>query len=308
MELRMCARSARLLVFGMSILVLGILPVIASTPLKPLNGKPVTVQLKSKQHLYHFVTKTEPVKLEVAGPVKIEVLTRLAIPASATGKIAYAIVVSEGGKQIKQYKTTTEVSDVTFVDDPSGVGKSRKCSLEIPEGEHTFVFALESEIADHCALRFALSGKNNLARALHGKSVRVEPLSYDRVVTAVVAEKLITYYVATKEKPIQLRVIGPTDVVVDARLNFDAKMIGKQSYTIAVVEGAKTLLTAPLTSTKSVGAFYKDWKEVVPGKINLLRLGVPAGEHLYQFVLKEGLASSVSLKFSIPEKAVTNIR
>ncbi len=300
--------TKRLFALIAAALLFGAQPSHASMPLKPLNGKPVTVQLKSKQHLYHVVTKAEPIKLEVNGPVKLDVLTRLAMSPAAKGNVAYAIVITENGKQVKKYKTTTALSAVTFLEDPSGVGKGRKCGLVVPEGEHTYTFALESDEADHCALRFTVSGKGNLARAMKGKSVRLEPLSYDRVATALVAEKLITYYVASREKPIQLRVYGPTDVAVDVRLNFDAKMVGKQSYTLTVAEGSKTLLTAPLVATKSVGASYQDWKEVVPGKINRIRLVVPDGEHIYQIALKEGQARSASLKFSIPEKSVSNTR
>jgi hypothetical protein len=279
-----------------------------STPLKPLNGKTVSVRIGQKEHIWHFVTRKEPVKLEISGPVKIEILTRLALPKPATGKYSYAIAASEEGTQLKEYHTTSESSDASFIDDPAVPAKSRKWSLNVPDGEHTITFTLAADLAEKCALRFMHSGKNNLAKAMHGRSVRIEPLSFGRVATAVVGEKLITYYVATRENPVQLHVIGPTDIVVDARLNFDAKMLGKQTYTLNIAEGSKTLLTAPLKTTKSVGAYYQDWKEVVPGKINILRLNVPEGDHTYQLSLSDGVAQSVSLKFSIPERDVANTK
>ncbi len=278
----------------------------ASTPLKPMNGKAVKLHIGAKEHIYHVVTKAEPVNLNVTGPATIDLITRLLLPKGASGASDYTIVGSEHGKVFKTYKTSAGPSDATIEDDESIPGKSRKCTVNVPEGDHTLTFALNAENADRCALRFMLSGQKNLAEALHGKSVRIEPLSFDRVATTVVSEKLITYYVSSKAKAVQLHVIGPTDVVVDARLNFDPAMVGKQTYTLNVVEGSKTLLAAPLTSTRAAGAYYQDWKEVVPGKLNRIRLTVPPGEHAYTFTLGDCLAKSVSLKFSLPEKAIQN--
>ncbi len=298
-------RTVRMLTLALAV-VLAAGHAFASIPLKPLNGKKITINIGTKQHIYHLVTKAEPLNLEVAGPAKIDLVTRLLLPKGASGAYDYTIVATDQGKIVKTYKTSAGPSDATIENDDAVPGKSRKCTVNVPEGDHTLNFTLNAEKADRCALRFMLSGKENLQTALHGKSVRIEPLSYDRVAATVVAEKLITYYVSSKTKPVQLHVIGPTDVVVDARLNFDPSMVGKQTYVLNVIEGSKTLFAAPLKSTRAVSAYYQDWKEVVPGKLNRIRLTVPGGDHTYTFSLGDCLATSVSLKFSLPEKAVQN--
>ena len=275
-------------------------------PLKPLNGKTIALAIAGKEKKYHLATAAEPLDLRVDGPTRLEIVTRLALPRGENDKVQYAVVVTEGGKGVKTYKTSSEKADVAFEGVEAIPAKSRKFSLQVPEGEHTYRFAIEARKGSGCAFRFLISDKHNILQALKGRAVRLEPSSYDRVATAVVAEKLIPYYVCSRQKGVQLRVIGPTKVAVDLRLNFDASMQGKQKYSITVLEGARTVVTTPYTSTRSVGASYQDWKEVVPGKLNNLIFTVPEGEHVYKFSLDEGLAQSVSMKFSIPEKDVTN--
>ena len=83
-------------------------------------------------------------------------------------------------------------------------------------------------------------------------------------------------------------------------------MKGDQKYSVSIHESDQTILLKPLATTKSVGIEYQEWKEVVPGKINEFYLEAPKGEHVYKFNLKQTLARSVSLKFSIPKKDLSN--
>lgn len=275
-----------------------------AVPVIPVHGKSISVFVGGKEKKYYILTKSGPFKIEVDGPAKVEILTRLSLPRDDKRVERYSIKVKEGSDVVKEYVTSSERSDASYADPKYVPAKSRKFTLVVPEGSHAYEFSLLDTALPEAALRLTATAERR--EKLAGKTVRLEPLSYDRVATAVVMEKLITYYVCSKEKTVQLRVVGPTQLEIAARLNYDTKMQGAQTYTLTVWEGAQKVSTRSFTTTKALGVEYQDWKEVVPGKIDVMSLAVKAGEHIYQIRLDQSDARSVSLKFSIPEKDLKN--
>lgn len=272
-----------------------------SVPLIPANGKSVTILTGGQERTYYLLTKSAPITLEVDGPGKLSVLSRLGFAPGAEGPAQYAIKVVEGKATVKRQSTQTGPSDASYKDGRLRPGKSRRFSLDIPERGHTYTVFLEADQAEEAAVRFLFSRSKGA-----GKLVSLEPLAYDRIVTAVVDEKLIAYYIASGERSVQLRVIGPTRLRVSTRLNYDAAMKGDQKYAVAVSEEGKQVALKSLATSKSVGIEYHEWKDVVPGKVNAFFLDVPKGEHRYRFALAQALAHSVALKFSIPQNDLSN--
>lgn len=276
----------------------------ASVPVIPLQARSVSVFSNGKETKYFLLTKSAPLRIQVDGPSKVEIRTRLSLPGVARQTEQYSIRVTEGMDILKEYITSTEKSKSSFADGKDTPGKARRFSISVPEGAHTYEFLLVNTNLSQAVVRF--SSKAKRSARLTGKTIRLEPLSYDRVATAVVLEKLITYYVCSDLKPVQLRVVGPTKLEIAMRLNYDAKMQGVQNYALSAWEGVKKVSRGSFKTTKALGAQYQDWKEVVPGKINIMSMTVPTGEHILKFMLEGTNAHSVSLKFSIPEKDMKN--
>lgn len=270
-------------------------------PLVPAGAKSVTLLTGGKERTYYALTKRAPVTLQVDGPGQLVVFSRLSFPGGAEATGQYTIKVLEGKNTLKVQTTQTDRSDASFKGSAMRPGKSRKFSLNVPEDTHTFTFQLEGDNAGEAALRFLFGRKKG-----SGSLVSLEPLAYDKIVTAMVEEKLIAYYVASKERSVQLRIVGPTRLRVSTRLNYDAKMKGDQKYAVTLSEGGRQIVLKSLATTKSVGIEYQEWRDVVPGKVNAFFVDVPKGEHTYRVALTEGLAHSVSLKFSIPKKDLSN--
>ena len=272
-----------------------------SIPVIPVQGKAVAVVINGAEKNYYLLPKKAPIKIEVDGPGKLSIVSRLSFPTPSVGSEKYSIRIMEGKVTVKVYSTQTEKSDAVLKTSNTFLGKSRKCSLELPDGSHTYEFYLENNPSPEVALKFFFlpaKGKRKL--------VTLEALSYDRVVTAMVNEKLIIYYVCSGNHKAQLRVVGPTRMKVSARLNYDASMKGEQKYGISIWENGKQVLLKPFTTSKALGVSYQEWKDVVPGKVNSFYYDVPKGEHAYKFQLEESLAHSVSLKFSIHQKDLDN--
>ncbi len=284
-----------------TIIVYGSATASRSIKIIPVKGKIVSVILDGNEKTYYDVSKSSPVVIEVDGPGKITVMSRLSLSKTSAGSNRYSIVVKEGDKIVKIHSTATESSPATFKDRPDAAGKLRKFRLTIPEGTHTYAFYLDSTASADAAIKFSMKMTGSAK-----KLVTLEPLSYDKVVTAVSGEKLITYYVSSKAHPVQLLVVGPTRVKITTRLNYDNRMKGSQKYTVLVSEGEQQIKMKPLSTTKAIAITYQEWKDVVPGKNASFFVDVPEGEHTYRFSFSETLASSVSLKFSIPQKDLKN--
>lgn len=273
----------------------------STIPIIPSNGKSITLIINGEEKNYYVLKKGNPLTIELDGPGKLTVLNRLCLMGKSARSEQYSIKVMEAKNILKIQTTLTDKSDASFKNSNLAPGKSRKFSFDVPEGSHTYNLFLESTGANEAAMKFMFAYKKGF-----GTLVSLEPLSYDKIVTAMVEEKLITYYVASTERGVQLRIVGPTRLRIGNRLNYDSTMKGDQKYSISIHEGDKQILLKPLGTTKSVGVFYQEWKDVVPGKVNEFYLAVPKGEHVYKFNVEQTLARSVSLKFSIPKTNLSN--
>ncbi len=267
----------------------------------PTKGESVKLLINGKGKTYFRLTKSKNITLEVDGPGKLQVLNRLVFSKQQTASEKFTVKVKERSNEVKDFSTQTEPSDVTFKDSEMRSGKNRKFSLDIPDGTHTYTFSLENTNANEAVLKFYFSASKDKR-----KLVTIEPLSYSKIVTAVAGEKLITYYLHTNEQSVKVRVVGPTKMKISTRLSYDAKMKGGQKYTLLMIEKENTILTKPLSTTKSSGVIFKELKDVTPGKANSFYVDVPAGEHTYKFKLGESLAQSIGLKFSIPQQNLRN--
>ena len=269
-----------------------------SVPVIPTNGTAVKVVVGEKERTYYRLTPKSPLRVDIDGPGKLVAQTRLLFPTGSGWTERYSIIVRENGRHLKIHTTQTERSRASIKSGET-LGRIRKTTLKIPPGTHTYEFGLEN--GESALTRFSFTAEKG-NRGL----VSLEALSYHKVVTAFVKEKLITYYVSSKDQSVQLRVIGPTRLKVTTRLNYNANMKGAQRYGLGVWEGGKQSMLKALATTKSVGMEYQEWKDVVPGKANSFYLTVPSGEHQYTFQLEGGLAKYISLRFSIPKSDLQN--
>lgn len=270
-------------------------------PIFPLQGTNVSILVNGKEKTYSLLSAKAPLWIEVDGPGKLFVVSRLVFPGTGPSTMRYSISVFDGKNIVKTHSAQTEKSDATMKASSAIPGKSRKGSMDVPEGSHKYELRLENAEASEAAVKLYFAPVRGTA-----KEVTIEALSYDKVVTALVGEKLITYYVSSDKHKVQVRVVGPTRMKVSLRLNYDEGMKGGQKYAVRVWEGSKQILLKALTTTKALGVSYKEWKDVVPGKVNYFYVDIPVGEHVYKLDLQESVARTVSLKFSLPQKDLDN--
>jgi hypothetical protein len=266
----------------------------------PENAKSVPVTIGGKARTYYLLGAGSPLRIEVDGPGKLTITSRLLVPAGSAGSEAYTLDIMEGTSVLKSQDTQSGASDATVSLQGFVPAKARKSTYKVGEGSSSYQIRLRKTTRDAVVrITFQPSKRS-------GAQTTLQPLSYDRVVTCLVKEKLIAYYVASEQRDVQLRVVGPTKVSVATRLSYDKTMKGNQKYAVIVREGTAQVVQKALSTTKSVGVEYKEWKEVVPGKVVSFDLSVPSGEHTYHVTLGQSQAHSVALKFSIPTKDLDN--
>ena len=266
-----------------------------SVTLAPQNGSPVTLIVNGIEKEYYSLTGSKTIQVQVDGPGKLIILSRLKLKKNVVDMQAYTLVVMNGKTVVRKQSTQTDKSDVTIKGSDDVAAKSRKFTINVAEGSFAYDLSIENANQD-VALKFLFQpakSERNL--------VSVEPLSYERVVSAMIKENIVAYYVSSKEQPVRFHVVGPTKVHVSARLNYDKKMTGSQKYSLLITEGDNIFVQRSLQTTKSVGLSYQEWKEVVPGKPNIISIMVPSGDHTYRVNLGEGAGKSISLRFSIPK-------
>lgn len=297
-------RSLTCAVLALSLMTGAVTPTVAgqkTSNLTPTGGTPVKVAVGGKEQTYYTVGSSGRLKVKVDGPGKLTVISRILLPSGSTQAQSYSIRVWEKGTVVCSQKTESDASGAVLKGAGTILGKLRKFHVDAPPGSHVYEVGIEDAGKTSAAVKLQFGRGKSKA-----KMANLQPVSYSRVATAVVKEKLLKYYVCAKDRGVQLRVIGPTRLKVTTRLNYDASMKGGQKFGLGVWEGDKRIKLKSFSTSKALAATYQDWKDVIPGKAVAFTLAVPSGEHYYYYKLEEGMARSVSLRFSIPQKDLKN--
>ncbi len=115
-----------------------------------------TLYYRDKELTYYLMTKDAPVVLDVIGPTRIKVNTRLLYDTTMLGAQTYIVGVSEPGVSEDLYRIDGEPSHTVVLRDRTDVipGALRHFLLEGPKGAHTYEFRLVDTVAGGLAIKF----------------------------------------------------------------------------------------------------------------------------------------------------------
>ncbi len=267
------------------------------------------ILIDGKVRTYYAIGVDDPLRIDVPGPTTLTLLVRLVFTPGMPDTAAYGIVVSERSTVLKKHWTTTRRGDDAFVPlSPNAPGRSRKLSVEIPQGSHTLTIALLGDVAKEAAVRVSIPGEYRA-----DEYASIAPLDPRETVTALAAEKQIAYYLVDTGSPLTVRVVGPTRLRVLSRLTFDEGLRGKRRYILRVEEGERLVREDALLTTRSTSVVFSDRLDLVPGKDKVTLIEVPGGVHRYTVRLGAGSESRLAaVRFTIPrrdlDKSAANVR
>lgn len=265
------------------------------------GASPVTVLVEGNSRVYYRLTPTAPLALHAAGPGKLRLVTRVELPAGVAGPVSYSLRITEGREAwLERASSSSPSSQVRLESGSAGVCQSRTIDVDVPEGEHDVQIAVSG--TPKVLVRVLVSAP----KRQEGTMVSITPVDASRSVTVSEGERLIPYYTVSRRHPVRVRVVGPTQVELSSRLDFDATMRGVQRYTLAVSLAGKRLKQAKLSTTKAVTANYTDLKERIPSKLDRTVLSVGPGLHELTVELLEPPGGSAEIHVRIPQPSVGN--
>ncbi len=272
--------------------------------IKPKNyNKKVTVIISGKRRAYYEISQNNYSIVQVRGPGKLKILTR-AVLKEDQSKVNYKLIYKLNGldEKIAEFKNVKKSGKSEFKHSSYGYPGIRKdIELNLERGENNI------------QLRVINSGLKVVTRIMFepGKVAKenwiaMSPASPNEVVELVTKEDISFYYRFSKEEPLKIEIIGPTELRILTRFENNYRMKGRINYRIQVAGDNNVINTFLLSSKRSVVTYYKDNPELLPGKAREIYIKVDEGFHTFLVYPLDEDKETVLGKILFPEKDITN--
>lgn len=293
---------------------LGVMGAVSLSPAKSLiwdefipskYHQKIEASLKGKTSELYAMTPDSPIEVELRGPRKVLVHVRDCFKGGEESMKEYRLNVLLDDRNFDEYSFRSGPTPLATLlgenPDKLKIGALRKIILEIPEGVHRLKFtSSDAKDVQPLFLKFFVSEILSEGE----KHVAMSPEKYDQVVDMIYKEKEITYYRMTPECAIQLSLVGPTELKVITRLEFNHRMKGKYSYQIQVFEDDHLIQTRQYRTYKSDAISYQKVSRVTSGRSRSFLISVRKGKHVYRLVPVTLQKETVIAKILIPRKDV----
>ena len=262
-----------------------------------ISGGPAQrVLIAGKPRVYVLLAERGSVTAVVHGPARLKVVSRAGFKIGASAAVAYSIHVMEGSRAVTTHATQSgPAPDASLPSNPrTGLAKARSFEIPVPEGEHRYVLSVTGVPTVYVRLLVA-------APKRAGEMISIAPIEAARSVTLSEGQRLIPYYSVFPDKALRFRVVGPTQVELSARLDYDETMRGEQRYALLVSSGKAPLRELRFRTSKAGSAAYTDLKNRVPSKVDRVVLSLGPGSHDLTVELREPRSGSAEIHLRIPK-------
>jgi len=179
---------------------------------------------------------------------------------------------------------------------PGRVTALRKATLELGPGTHELEVLAETAGEGRVACRIFRRVQRQRERY-----VSFSPEGYAAIRHVQFASgSQSTYYLATEAEPVVFAVGGETTLKVFARLDFDLRMKGSQSYALEVRCDGEVWRTLHFSSRKHSSALYVERPDLLPGTRDTFNIPVPRGRHTFTIRCVRPDGGAVALLIRIP--------
>ena|SRR2546430_11523462 len=259
---------------------------------------PLMVSVQEKQRIYFRVTSDSSLTVTVDGPGRLRLVSRAEVRPGLSHPISYQVRIEEGGKLLKEQATESSAAEgVQVADSRAVICKSRSMAWDLPEGKHRLTISMTG--APSVLVRIFSSGPKR-----GGEMISITPVDAPRSVTVSEGEKLIPYYTALPGKPVKFRIVGPTDLELSTRLDFDATMRGTHAYRIGITKGGVRIREAQFKTTKATTASYTDLKDRSASKMDTIVISLGEGVHELSVELLDPRNGSAEIHARVPQPTV----
>lgn len=273
------------------------------TFIKPTNHqKRVTILVSGKTRYYYSLSDENPSVVTVNGPGKLKVITRGRFKPDQTNKLNYVISYSIDGGSIQTKKITSVERSLKATYEKGSLGmpsQAREFEITLGRGTHSIDFTLTDNTIQVEAQYIFYPTK--------GKKIdwiAYSPMQPSEPVELVTKETRVKYYRFSKEKPLKIEIIGPTELRVLSRFENHYNMKGRIHYRLQIRENGKVLNSYQLSNTLSDITVYQDNNSLIPGKACEFVIEVPSGIHVYEILPLDEDKRTILGRILIPKKDV----
>ncbi|MDP8240759.1 MAG: hypothetical protein P9X24_16845 [Candidatus Hatepunaea meridiana] len=269
---------------------------------KPISGEKANLIVNGKKRNYWKLDKANSIIVNINGPSELKIITRMVLEKKKREGVYSFITHIDGERQSLTARATEYIkSTINSKNKNQRIGCSRSIIFSVPSGKHEYRFSIPDDSNNIIYTRF-LTPDGNKEKISY---IAYLPRSFPEEVRVNVKEREYIYYRSSIGKPVEVEVIGPTQIKCISRLEYNHSTHGNKPYRIQVLEGDKIILTDFFTSDISGTASYAEKSNKVIGKGNASFINVPTGKHLYQ-VSTPDTDISIVLRFYLPESDLEN--
>jgi len=250
-----------------------------------------------KAYTYYCLVKEQSMGFAIEGPADVDIRTRAGL-LKPDITADYQVQVWEDEYLVVAEKFKSKKIDGEMNNSDLYPSAYRRVSFQAPAGVHNYRLWLVSDNIDTVFLRIYQSEVEGVT----APKVTMYPLEYFKRVHLYSKKNQTPYYLVNKSEGVKLKVTGPADLIIRTRANFTTDLDGRIGYTLAMMEDGQEINTLSATTSKSLTMAYQDYTGVVPSKPTEFVVNIPAGNHTYNFLLKESAAETVSIRFSLPKQ------
>jgi hypothetical protein len=267
----------------LSLLFFGTVTRAENKTLRPkLASDSLVILTHGKVHSYFPLASARKTVISVEGPGKLRVITRARFVPKEDDRVEYVVTYRIDGGSNHEVEVTDvgRSREAAYRDTTLGVpGVLKDFAINLGRGRRVLEFFIQDTLPP-VAARFLFTPKAGRKK----KWVHLEPLAPTEPVELVANEQVTRYYRFSSEKPLRIRIIGPTQLRIFTRVENSYDMRGSAHYRVQVRQNGVVMNTYQLASTRSQTTTYKNNVRLVPGKAREITLAVPAGRQVYELL------------------------
>jgi len=256
-------------------------------------GKHEFLKSGDKKYKYFLAEAGQGIEFFIKGPTKGKIRIR---PAIEKGKksVEFEIQVWEGDKLVVGKKVKSSKSKMNSAASNVSIGVARDIFFKVSKGKHNYKIKILSEDSKKFYTRFYQKKKKR-----RPKFITFAPVKNGKTANLKSKKSDITYYLVDNNGGAELNIIGPAELIIYCRVNFDKTMKEKSKFALGIFEDNKSVKKFKGIAKKSLKAAYSDKKDLIPSILHKYKFKVPSGKHTYQLKKVNSAAPSLSIRFKM---------
>ncbi len=265
------------------------------------------IRVGGKDRRYYKLDEETPVTCTLHGPNRLRIYTRHIPAPGDTRRKSYVLRVFRDGKEVLTKTISARTNKTAHLCGEVGttIGLSRNSYITVPKGKHEFKI-LVADAEARVAVRLYQQAKKKAKITL----VSYSPEEYARICTLVTSTgREYPHYHFNHTQPLRFTIIGPTNLEVWTRADFDKTMMASTAFGIEVLRNGESHRTFHFDDVRKLSTVaYKEeeCREIVPSERKKLTLSVPKGQWTYELRPAEHGHHALASRILIPKKDIAN--